>query len=120
VKGIHEMTKHTKTPWHLGGQDSLEIRAAHPNGGDWANLLATVHAATARLADIRVSGGGGTAWLAESQANAAMIVRAVNAHEALVEALERIVNAHAAMVDDFEEQVVEIAKAALRAAKGEA
>jgi len=89
--------KHTPTPWRLD-----DPQANRPNiVSDRGLVASTEHGPD------------------DGRPNAALIVRAVNAHAALVEALERIVNAHAAMVDDFEEQVVEIAKAALRAAKGE-
>lgn len=95
----------TPTPWRVSALDYWTIVA---DGKRVAECVVQDESTIGRRRD------------EESEANASLIVRAVNAHDALVSALEAIVNAHDAMVDDFEEQVVEIARAALRASRGEA
>ena len=57
------MTKHTPTPWFAEAPDKLQIRTLQPTLND-------------------------VAAVASSRANAAFIVRAVNAHDDLVAALE--------------------------------
>lgn len=71
------------------------------------------------ILQIYESHGGG--WMPENEADSELIVRAVNAHDALVEALEE-----ALFMDDISDhyglssRVREKAKAALLLAKGEA
>ena len=63
----------TARPWHVGVKQAEKIIYT---GNGWAVANCTVY--------------HGTADAEESAANAALIVRAVNAHDAMREALERI------------------------------
>lgn len=114
--------KHTKTPtpwraWRMPDDRPglWEISADHPNG-------VQSHIATLK----------NDAMPTESEANAALIVRAVNAHEALVSALEAIVKwaddnglsktpsggFGVFRYDGTEYEVYTKARAAIRAARG--
>lgn len=84
--------KHTPAPWHA------------ENG--------TIYSQYATIG----SAHGKTRNDAENDANAAFIVRAVNAHDALVEALEEFIGSHATFSVP---SIAAKARAALRAAKGE-
>ena len=93
-------TKHTKTPWKICSRNARNIRTTTTAG----NLIATCCLA-----------GGLPA------ANAAHIVRCVNSHEALVEALENLTEYSvpgALSTKQYQEFLVD-AHAALALAKGE-
>ena len=99
---------HTPTPWKTG--NAFDCARDHAISAD-GNLIA------------RVMGNGypiGTGWSPESAANADLIVRAVNAHDALVAALEAItgmVEAYAGHPMSNDKRTKD-ARAALAAAKG--
>lgn len=73
------MSKHTPTPWHVVPETLGNIRAE--NDVDVAQVFQTQHARSA-------------ADHAERLANAELICRAVNSHDALVEALKAVVDCH--------------------------
>lgn len=62
--------KHTPTPWQLAKTAAGKVKIADKNGFSIANLTGNV--------------------LAENEANAALIVTAVNNHEKLVECLSEL------------------------------
>lgn len=93
--------KHTSTPWDL---------SCHTHDGQ---QLIEIGTATTTIAIITE---GEESWI-EDRANAAFIVRACNAHDELVEALERATNPdHELDYDD----VQFILREALAKARGEA
>jgi hypothetical protein len=75
-------TKHTPTPW----KSFVNLRCATPLKGCYINACGEN---AARIADVLSQCGVGTQE--ECEANAAFIVRAVNSHDALVEALESLI-----------------------------
>ena len=62
----------TKRPWHIDGFDLTNIIVKHPSGNGW----------------IKVADCHGEFPIDEQIANAQLIVRAVNSHDELVEALK--------------------------------
>jgi len=97
---------HTPTPWSVSALDY------------WSIVGDGKHIADCRVQDERTIGRSRDH---ESEANAALIVRAVNAHEALVGALESVAQAFAVehIAEVIPPSVATKVKAALRAAKGE-
>lgn len=94
-------TEHTPLPWRLGYS---------PLNVEWASdriVCSMAGASAARETD----------FIAEQHANAALIVRAVNSHHELVEALEGMMRAY----DEFNFDTFDpnAARAALAKAKGE-
>lgn len=87
---------HTPTPWHTGGTGNLIVFA----GDGYAVANATVF--------------HGKQEDGESAANAALIVRAVNAHDKLVAAVRAYLSAQG----DCDCDTCELARAALAAAEG--
>ncbi len=66
--------QHTPTPWHVDNS-GIVVGSRAPNGS--TDLIADLHT---------------SAMPAEARANAALIVRAVNNHQALVEALTKLIS----------------------------
>lgn len=91
-------SKHTPTPWRISGTSSHRVTGKH---GVLANC-----------------GNDSTHSAVEDQcaANAAFIVRACNAHEELLEALQKIATCESQAPGD----VVDIARAAIAKARSEA
>lgn len=78
MRGLPDTTTHTPTPWNTAG-------VSNPDSDQRMSVWGPIS-----------EGKQSGEWVAKDirPANAAFIVRAVNAHEALVEALERTVAAH--------------------------
>jgi len=110
---------HTPTPWFVGCQnDALFIVSGRPpalnNDHPW-------HEAP-RVAVARVYGPAeGDCLPVNADANAAFIVRAVNSHEALVEALSNLVGVidECQDIDPINSDYYAAARAAISLAKGE-
>ena len=110
------MRDHTPTPWKASPYSSIVGIAISAQPDPNKNTVVLAGTMGTFSDDHQV----------ESEANAAFIVRAVNNHEALVDALERCL----AFAEDVEVKALvgdegclwpaEIARAALAAAKGEA
>ena len=66
----------TKRPWHIDGFDLTNIIVKHPSGNGW----------------IKVADCHGEFPIDEQIANAQLIVRAVNSHDELVEALQDLLD----------------------------
>lgn len=113
--------EHTKTPWHLVTQSpddeglvrmAVRVPGPQPTGTEYGICT--------------IDGHGSMEHDAREVADAELIVRAVNSHARMVEALESVVRSH---MDPFEDHAqlaqrinaaVENAIAAIRAARGEA
>jgi hypothetical protein len=95
--------KHTPTPWHIGSKVPNFIYAR-----DGLDIIAQCDSAN-------------ESTRAEENANAAHIVRCVNAHDALVAALDNLLNVDRSDPDFCEtvERYERQARAALKLAKGE-
>ena len=80
--------EHTPTPWIIDGEDSLQgcpfiaIHNSHAGNEAWRNIC-----------EVQPNTENGMSLVIgdEDRANAAFIVKAVNSHEALVEALRGLV-----------------------------
>lgn len=95
---------HTPTPWHSRGTAGHEMHGQHSIWGEDGKDIAIVY---------------------DGEANAACIVRAVNAHEALIQALDDLTYAFAHPIMQGKpqrlcEDQLRAASAALRLARGEA
>jgi len=106
------MTKHTETPWVADGR--LICRTDnHMN--EIADICGFDDAHPDRMVEKNID---------EDEANAAFIVRACNAHDELVAALEALESAHLFFkfsgIGDAESEAIDLAVAALAKAKGEA
>ena len=101
------MNKATKRPWTLEG-DSLHIHSGNP----WTGDSVWIASALGRV------GRHGFPSNASAKDNAALIVRAVNAHDALVAALEGLLGE--ADTGPIELEYLEAARAALTLAKEDA
>ena len=110
-------------PWTVKKTEDGEYRieSAHPFGGEWRNKVAMVFGRCAMLGESRVAGNSGSISHEQAETNAELIVRAVNAHEQMVGALESVAQAFAVehIAEVIPPSVMAKVKAALRAAKGE-
>jgi hypothetical protein len=98
------MAEHTKTPWKVAGQDH-KVRIDSKKQ-------------TVARANVVWSGAEGESiGYPEAEANAAFIVRCVNAHDDLVKALRTIVDGASADVSDTAIVIGSDAKAALAFAR---
>ena len=109
--------KHTPTPWHYKPFISHDPDISTPSG--WANIWGADEQTA--LASV----GGGVGAMGNFEVNAALIVCAVNAHEALVKALtdctERLRKCFVSSGCDpeYADIAVEKYRAALALARGE-
>lgn len=106
------MTTHTPTPWLLQ-EDSGGIEIAQPSPPQ--RLLTTPQGGINQIAYWAAAG-----LSEDDRANAAHIVRCVNANDALVAALEATMSTMRGYAPDYEDCTsYQQAEAALRLAKGE-
>jgi hypothetical protein len=107
---MSETAKTTPTPWEV---------ERHANG---CIFITGLHARRGDIADLYHKADDGNIITKDNAwANAALIVTAVNAHEAMKAALRRMVNHFAMLPSDMDEpgSVMAEARAALRLAEGE-
>lgn len=76
------MSSHTATPWEVEYRDNGSVVIRGP-------ISQNVNKTLVRVASLGSPGQTSGEMFDRNMANAALIVRAVNSHEALVEALER-------------------------------
>lgn len=77
-------TQHTPTPWHYNGGKKIYIYSSHRNG--------------AYCAEINTTSDNGDK-IRDAEANAAHIVKCVNLHDELVEALDFMISEYSGILE---------------------
>lgn len=113
------MSDHTPTPWHWAIEDISTATLQGPRGSDGGDHVLSVSPCESCLEYAKKNNHDDWKWgrcTTPTEANAAFIVRAINAHDDLVAALRTVAGQHALFVgpdNDIANATKEVVHAAL-------